>query len=116
MLRRGCKRISRSWGWMSEWQIAPNIGQIPAEWAWSKFGNICKWSRYGVTATSDEAGQYPMLRMNNMQNGKIDSQDIVYIALSDDEYAMHRLGRGELLVNRTNSYDLVGKTALVEHH
>lgn len=101
---------------MSEWQIAPNIGQIPAEWAWSKFGNICKWSRYGVTAISDEAGQYPMLRMNNMQNGKIDSQDIVYIALSDDEYAMHRLRRGELLVNRTNSYDLVGKTALVEHH
>lgn len=99
---------------MCRWQGVPDSGQIPTDWSWSYFGGICEWSRYGVTANAVEHGRYPMLRMNNLQNGKIDASDLVYIDLSDADFVVHRLNPGELIVNRTNSYELVGKSAVIE--
>lgn len=55
-----------------------------------------------------------MLRMNNLQTGRIDTNNLVYVDLSDEEFEKFALKAGDLLVNRTNSYDLVGKTALFE--
>ena len=53
----------------------------------------------------------PMLRMNNLQNGGIDYSDLKYIKKCSDNYI---LGKDDLLFNRTNSKELVGKTAVFE--
>ncbi len=53
----------------------------------------------------------PVLRMGNLQGGKIDWSDLVY---TDDEreIAKYALCSGDVLFNRTNTIDLVGKTSI----
>lgn len=50
-----------------------------------------------------------MLRMNNLQDDGWDFQDLKYIPMSDDDLERYRLSVGDLLFNRTNSKELVGK-------
>jgi type I restriction enzyme S subunit len=50
-----------------------------------------------------------MLRMNNLQNDGWDLRDLKYITMDEDELNRYRLEVGDLLFNRTNSKELVGK-------
>jgi type I restriction enzyme S subunit len=52
--------------------------------------------------------------MSNLADGSIRTNDLQYVNLSRDEFEKFRLRRGELLFNRTNSYELVGKTSLFD--
>lgn len=85
---------------------------LPSDWKLRSLEAISEFSQYGINSSSGEGKEYPMLRMNNLQNGRIDASDLAYIRLSDEEYDKFRLGPNDLLVNRTNSCELVGKTAL----
>ena len=49
--------------------------------------------------------------MGNIQAGKIVYDDLVYTS-DDDEIQKHPLEKDDLLFNRTNSMELVGKTAI----
>ncbi len=51
----------------------------------------------------------PILRMNNLQADGWDLSDIKYVELTDEEIASWRLERGDIVFNRTNSKELVGK-------
>ena len=53
----------------------------------------------------------PVLRMGNLQGGKIDWNDLVYTA-DEREIAKYALRSGDVLFNRTNTIDLVGKTSI----
>jgi type I restriction enzyme, S subunit len=66
---------------------------------------------YGSSAKSKRIGSVPVLRMGNLQNGKIVWDDLVY---TNDELEIKRylLRNNDVLFNRTNSIDLVGKTAI----
>ena len=66
---------------------------------------------YGSSAKSKKAGKIPVIRMGNIQNGKIDWSDLVY---SDDEEEISKylLKPNDVLFNRTNSPELVGKVGL----
>lgn len=66
---------------------------------------------YGSSAKSDKEGKIPVLRMGNIQNGKIDWSDLVYSS-NDDEIKKYTLEKNDVLFNRTNSPELVGKTAI----
>ena len=71
-------------------------------------------SRYGTSkrASSEPIG-YPMLRMNNVTlDGKLDLADLKYVQLDEREFAKLRLHPGDIVVNRTNSKELVGKCAV----
>ena len=52
-----------------------------------------------------------VLRMGNLQNGEIDYRDLVYSS-DEEDIAKYSLCPGDLLFNRTNSAELVGKTAI----
>ncbi len=66
--------------------------------------------QYGCSSLAKaEPVGVPMLRMNNLQNDGWDLSDLKYIAFSDKELASYRLEKGDLLFNRTNSKELVGK-------
>ena len=57
-----------------------------------------------------------MLRMGNITyNGQIDLTSLKHVELSDAEFQKYTTQRGDLLFNRTNSKELVGKTAVVKH-
>jgi len=52
--------------------------------------------------------------MGNLADGSITTNGLQYVNLEPDNFARLRLRKGELLFNRTNSYDLVGKTSLFD--
>nr|WP_315224510.1 restriction endonuclease subunit S [uncultured Flavobacterium sp.] len=83
--------------------------QIPSGWFFSCIGNTCSKTEYGSSAKSLEKGKIPVLRMGNMQAGKIDWSDLKYSSDSG-EIKQYLLRNGDVLFNRTNSPELVGKT------
>ena len=66
---------------------------------------------YGTAEKSAKSGVIPVLRMGNIQNTKFTWEDLVYTS-DDDEIAEYLLHYGDVLFNRTNSPELVGKTAM----
>jgi type I restriction enzyme S subunit len=50
--------------------------------------------------------------MGNIQDGRLDLRDLKYLHIADKERAKLVLKQGDILVNRTNSAELVGKCAV----
>ena len=87
--------------------------EIPTGWKWVRLGEICEGFMYGTSAKSLPSGKCPVLRMGNIQNGKIDWEKLVYTN-NDEEIEKYLLKQYDLLFNRTNSREMVGKTAIFE--
>ena len=71
--------------------------------------------RYGSSrkAAEGNSGKYPYLRMNNITySGELDLSDTKTIDIPDEELDKCTVRRGDLLFNRTNSKELVGKTCV----
>ncbi len=71
--------------------------------------------RYGSSrkAADGDSGKYPYLRMNNITyGGELDLSDTKTIDIPDEELDKCTVRRGDLLFNRTNSKELVGKTCV----
>ncbi len=69
--------------------------------------------KYGTSAKAVEGGFYPYLRMGNITyEGHMDFQDLKYIDLDEKDKPKYLVKKGDVLFNRTNSKELVGKTGL----
>lgn len=68
---------------------------------------------YGTAAKSERSGRVPVLRMGNIQRGRLDWADLVYTS-NEAEIKKYGLKKGDVLFNRTNSPELVGKTAVYQ--
>lgn len=66
---------------------------------------------YGSSKKSDDMGEVPVLRMGNLQNGLIDWRDLKYTS-DKEEIEKYKLRKNDVLFNRTNSPELVGKTSI----
>ncbi|NJR39947.1 MAG: hypothetical protein HC781_15410 [Leptolyngbyaceae cyanobacterium CSU_1_4] len=84
------------------------------EWEEKRFRDMTIKSFYGTSSPASDTGKYPVLRMGDMSNGKLSFSNLVYIDLIDSEFEKFRLEKGDILLNRTNSYDLVGKISIFE--
>lgn len=82
-----------------------------------KVSNFILDSQYGLSlkAHKKPVGM-PMLRMNNIVDGEIDMFSLKYIELSESEKKKYLLKKGDILFNRTNSKELVGKTAVFKEN
>ncbi|MFA0045312.1 restriction endonuclease subunit S [Vibrio sp. 10N.261.51.F11] len=71
-------------------------------------------ANYGTSGKASETdGEFPVLRMGNITyQGGWDFTDLKYIGLTEKELPKYLVHRGDLLFNRTNSRELVGKTAV----
>jgi type I restriction enzyme S subunit len=85
--------------------------ELPQGWAYVKLKELCKSFDYGTSAKSQPTGNVPVLRMGNLQSGRIDWTDLVYTS-NPDEIKKYSLEPNTVLFNRTNSPELVGKTAI----
>ena len=85
--------------------------EIPDSWEWTTIGTTCINIQYGSSRKSESTGTMAVLRMGNIQNGRIDTQKLVYTS-DKEEIAHYPLEYNDLLFNRTNSKELVGKTAI----
>ena len=81
------------------------------KWKWKTLGELCDGVEYGSSAKSKAEGKVPVLRMGNIQDGKLDWENLVYTD-DKDEIAKYLLKHDDVLFNRTNSPELVGKSAI----
>lgn len=88
-----------------------DLPELPSEWKWIFVGDISSGPEYGTSEKSKKQGKVPVIRMGNLQNGVIDWDDLVFTD-NDDDIAKLHLQYGDVLFNRTNSPELVGKTAI----
>ncbi len=87
----------------------------PKGWKVVTIGDVVTEVRYGTSKPAVEGGKYPYLRMNNLTvEGHLDLNDLKYIDISDDEIEKCVVRKGDVLFNRTNSIELVGKTAVFD--
>ncbi len=87
----------------------------PYGWAVVTIGDIVTDVRYGTSKPAVEGGKYPYLRMNNLTyDGHLDLSDMKYIDIPDNEIEKCIVRKGDILFNRTNSIELVGKTCLFD--
>ena len=84
---------------------------IPGSWAWTRIKTVSVDLPYGTSKKSNSSGKVAVLRMRNLQDGEIDYSDLVY---SSDEADIEKyyLLENDLLFNRTNSAEWVGKTSI----
>lgn len=73
--------------------------------------NVVKDVHYGTAKKASENGKYIYIRMNNITyDGELDLTDIKHIDVPEKELAGCIVQEGDVLFNRTNSKELVGKT------
>lgn len=83
-------------------------------WPMAKIGDIADSTQYGTSERASTSGPAPVLRMGNLTtDGRLDLSDLKYMTLAEKDRSKHTVRRGDILFNRTNSPDLVGKTAVV---
>lgn len=72
--------------------------------------------QYGLSEKMNESGLgYKIFRMNEIIQGRmVDNGSMKYADISAEEFAKYKLNRGDVLFNRTNSIEHVGKTGLFE--
>lgn len=87
--------------------------ELPTGWKWVRLGEIAEGFMYGTSAKSSPFGTCPVLRMGNIQDGMIDWEKLVY-SNNEEEISKYALRKFDLLFNRTNSREIVGKTAVYE--
>jgi type I restriction enzyme S subunit len=70
---------------------------------------------YGTSErASDDNSGTPIFRMGNIQSGRLDLRNLKYLHLNDKDRTKLLLEKGDILVNRTNSAELVGKCAVFD--
>jgi len=85
--------------------------EIPEGWEWCRVIEVILPPKYGTSSKSLPLGDVPVLRMGNIQNGEIAYDKLVFSDNKSDN-EKYDLQKGDLLFNRTNSAELVGKTAI----
>ena len=85
------------------------------DWNSYNLGDLISEMSYGTSAKAhNESVGIPVLRMGNIQSGKLDLTDLKFMHPSEQEMKKLRLQKGDILVNRTNSAELVGKCAVFD--
>ncbi len=87
------------------------LGRIPVEWDVIRLDDILILKQYGIsTSLTEEPTGVPVLRMNNLVEGEVSYSDLKYS--TDPATVNLLLNDGDVLFNRTNSVDYVGRTAI----
>ena len=86
--------------------------EVPEGWVWCRMEDIVCELKYGTSEKSSSVGKVAVLRMGNITNvGTIDYSNLVYSS-NDEDIEQYSLEKDDLLFNRTNSSEWVGKTAI----
>ncbi len=105
------RKREKSFGTLfAEKEYALNI-QLPESWVLMNLDKLCSKFTYGSSQKSQNKGDIPVLRMGNIQSGALDWTKLVY-STDEKEIAKYKLNYGDILFNRTNSPELVGKAAI----
>lgn len=83
------------------------------KWKMGTIRDLLTEAKYGTSKPSVEGGKYKYIRMNNITyDGKLDLSDLKFINIPENELEKYTTKKGDILFNRTNSRELVGKTCV----
>ncbi len=85
------------------------MGMIPVSWRCEPLAVFVPSAEYGISSSLGDSGQ-PVLRMNNLSNGEADLTDLKFTAAPVPDRLWLRAG--DVLFNRTNSWEHVGRTGI----
>ena len=85
------------------------LGRIPVEWESASLAVFVPSADYGISTSLGESG-YPVLRMNNLLDGEAELSDLKFTDAPVPEHLWLR--NGDVLFNRTNSWEHVGRTGI----
>jgi type I restriction enzyme S subunit len=86
----------------------------PKGWPIISFGEVVAGTRNGLYKPMSYYGRgTPILKMFNIQNGELDLTRIDSIDVEESEYEAYALLPGDILLNRVNTPELVGKCAVI---
>lgn len=92
-----------------------DLHELPTNWMWIRLGDITESMKNGIYKPKrfyrDDG--IACLRMYNIENGAIVWKDIKRMILTSEEAQAYELKIGDILVNRVNSRELVGKAAVI---
>lgn len=89
---------------------------IPKHWVWCRLGEVASEITYGTSEKAFLQGEIPVLRMGNITtDGRILYSNLKYVSSQITDLPKLYLKNGDLIFNRTNSYELVGKTGVFEN-
>jgi type I restriction enzyme S subunit len=99
-------------GLRNEPQKQTEIGPVPESWEVVPLGELLEIAQYGMSVKGNPEGDYPILRMTNQVNGQIVGRNLQFVEITDGDFEKFKVERADILFNRTNSLDLVGRTAI----
>lgn len=88
----------------------------PFGWELKTIDDIAESTQYGTSAKAGETGSTAILRMGNITyTGEIETSNLKYIDIADKDISKYTVKQGDILFNRTNSPELVGKTTVYDN-
>ena len=90
--------------------------EVDPEWPMVELGKICERIQYGLSTKLNSASKgYRTFRMNELVEGKcVDTGKMKSAVVSAEVFEKHRLMKGDILFNRTNSFEHVGRTGIFD--
>lgn len=85
------------------------LHEIPFHWEVCRVKRVLARMDYGISEKTSEEGLFPVLKMGHLADGEIGFSDLDFV---DEVADILFLETGDLLYNRTNSPDQVGKAAV----
>ena len=85
---------------------------IPESWRWVRWGDLSQSIQYGYNAPAQEKGRIKMVRISDIQDGKVLWDTVPYCDIKEDEISTYLLGANDILFARTGG--TVGKSYLVK--
>lgn len=115
-LKRTALRELFSRGLRGEVQKETEIGPVPQSWEVVSFESVREWLQYGTSIRcSVEPAEHPVLRIPNIEPGRVNPDDLKYCDFDGDEAATYLLEKGDLLFIRTNGViERLGSCAVYE--
>jgi len=92
------------------------LEELPNTWTWTTLGRVLDVVQYGTSVKADAPPNrgVPILRMGNIKEGKLGLAAMKYMDPRAEDIPKYELKHGDILINRTNSPELVGKSALFD--
>lgn len=103
-------------GLRKESQRKTAIGLIPKSWSVVPLHSVVTQFQYGLSVAMNSKGEYPILRMGNIQAGEVLLDDLKYLDLPKKIADAYLVRKGDVLFNRTNSQEHVGKVGIYRNN
>ncbi len=89
------------------------LHDIPDSWQWSRIGHLALVIDYGTSHKADgDSSKVPVYRMGNIVGGRLVHENLKYVDENINDLPRLYLKRDDILFNRTNSYELIGKSGI----